>query len=79
MAWRIDEYTGFDLFVSRTNRTCRFPCTFPVPTGFVTPQHAAAVLRHLARTGEVNWSVKETPMDDTESPYETRREVVSHD
>ena len=29
----------------------------------VTPQHAAAVLRHLAATGEVDWSVKSFPKE----------------
>ena len=36
---------------------------------WVTPQHAAAVLRHLARTGKVDWSVRTSPMEDTETPY----------
>ena len=67
-----DEILGLsrrqgDLLFEPDNEHAYFGAVYG-ETGYVSAKRAAAVLRHLADTGEVDWSVRpETPQDQGEA------------
>lgn len=52
-----DDASGYLGLESEVGDELYFPCDTDVPLDAITPAHAAAVLRHLAETGRVDWSV----------------------
>ena len=48
---------GTELFVPVVKSVAHYRAKNPGDPGFVTSEHAAAVLRNLAETGEIDWTV----------------------